>query len=95
MTTLTGLTDWRAAAACLRADPDLFFPISAKGKGLSQISRAKAICANCPVRRECLKFAKANEPVHGIWGGMTQEEREREGRRERRAVRRRAGHAFD
>jgi hypothetical protein len=27
------------------------------------------------VRRDCLKFALDNEPTHGVWGGLTFEER--------------------
>jgi WhiB family redox-sensing transcriptional regulator len=69
--------NWRAAGACLRADPDLFFPISPAGPGLAQIARAKAICATCQVRRRCLEFALDNGPIDGIWGGTTPEERQR------------------
>ena len=79
--------DWRAASACLRADPDLFFPISSAGRAIIQIAKAKAICARCPVRRQCLDFARAHEPLYGIWGGTTLEERERVRRRELRTAR--------
>ena len=71
------VTNWRAVGACLNADPDLFFPISSAGRGLGQIAQAKAICARCPVRRECLEYAHAHAPNHGIWGGTTPEERQR------------------
>jgi WhiB family transcriptional regulator, redox-sensing transcriptional regulator len=78
MTIMTGRTrNWRASGACLHADPDLFFPISAAGRAVDQIAQAKAICANCPVRRECLEFACTNAPVHGVWGGTTLDERQR------------------
>lgn len=66
---------WRSAAACRFADPDLFFPVSASGKSVAQATLAKAICASCPVRRECLEFALRTGQVHGIWGGLTEEER--------------------
>jgi WhiB family transcriptional regulator, redox-sensing transcriptional regulator len=79
--------NWRAAGACLRADPDLFFPISTAGRAVIQIAQAKAVCAHCPVRRQCLEFAQAHEPVYGIWGGTTFEERQRARRREQRAAR--------
>lgn len=86
MTTMTRhAVDWRAAGACLHADPDLFFPISASGRARAQIRQAKAICAGCPVRQECLEFAKENEPIQGIWGGTTQEERHK-ALRQRRAI---------
>ena len=64
-----------SAAACRSADPDLFFPISASGPALEQAAKAKAICATCPVRRECLAFALRTGQVHGIWGGTTEDER--------------------
>lgn len=67
--------NWWSAAACRSADPELFFPISAFGKALEQVAEAKAICARCPVRRQCLAFALRTRQAHGIWGGMTEEER--------------------
>ena len=82
MTIMTGrATNWRASGACLHADPDLFFPISSVGRALPQIARAKAICADCRVRQECLEFGYANSPLHGIWGGTTPEERQQAQRR--------------
>jgi WhiB family transcriptional regulator, redox-sensing transcriptional regulator len=91
MMTPTGRSgDWRAASACLRADPDLFFPISGAGPALKQIAQAKAICADCSVRGKCLDFARQQDPLQGIWGGTTPEERLRARRREQRAARARA-----
>ncbi len=81
-----GGQNWRSAGACLTADPDLFFPISTAGPGEGQIATAKAICAGCGVRRECLEFALTHEPVYGIWGGTTPEDRQRDRRRKRRAA---------
>jgi WhiB family redox-sensing transcriptional regulator len=78
--------NWRSAGACLSADPDLFFPISTVGPAERQIARAKTICAGCGVRHECLEFALSHDPIQGIWGGMTAEDRQRERRRKRRAA---------
>jgi WhiB family transcriptional regulator, redox-sensing transcriptional regulator len=86
MTTTGIAANWRAAGACLTADPDLFFPISAKGRAEKQVAKAKTICAGCQVRRECLEFAVAQELTYGIWGGTTPEDRQRERRRKRRAA---------
>jgi WhiB family redox-sensing transcriptional regulator len=72
---LAARENWRAAAACRFADPDLFFPVSDDGKGLDQVMAAKAICAGCRVRRQCLAFALRTRQVHGIWGGLTERER--------------------
>ena len=66
---------WRSVAACRSADPDLFFPISDSGPAVEQAVKAKAICATCRVRRECLAFALRTGQVHGIWGGTTEGER--------------------
>ena len=67
--------NWRSTAACRSADADLFFPISGSGRALEQVTQAKAICVGCPVQRECLAFALRTHQIHGIWGGMTEEER--------------------
>ena len=40
--------DWLAGAACLSADPDLFFPVSSSGPSVGQVAQAKAICAPLP-----------------------------------------------
>jgi WhiB family transcriptional regulator, redox-sensing transcriptional regulator len=86
MTATGSATNWRSAGACLSADPDLFFPISATGPAQKQIARAKAICAGCTVRLECLEFAMTHDQVYGIWGGTTPEDRQRARRRKRRAA---------
>jgi WhiB family redox-sensing transcriptional regulator len=66
---------WRSAAACRSADPELFFPISASGPALQQTAKAKAICATCQVQRECLAFALRTGQTYGIWAGTTEHER--------------------
>jgi WhiB family redox-sensing transcriptional regulator len=67
---------WESRAACLHCDPDLFFPIAPSGPALRQVAQAKAICARCPVCRECLQFALTTHQVHGVWGGTSEEERQ-------------------
>ncbi|HWM95572.1 MAG TPA: WhiB family transcriptional regulator [Streptosporangiaceae bacterium] len=66
---------WRSFAACRSADPDLFFPVSSSGQSLAQVAKAKAICAGCQVRRECLAFALRTHQAHGVWGGLSEQER--------------------
>ena len=66
---------WRSAAACRSCDPDLFFPLSSSGPGIEQVAQAKQVCARCPVRRECLAFALRTRQAHGVWGGLTEQER--------------------
>lgn len=61
---------WKNDAACLHADPDLFFP----GRG-QDVNRAKAVCATCLVVGPCLDYALANRIHHGVWGGMSEKQR--------------------
>jgi WhiB family transcriptional regulator, redox-sensing transcriptional regulator len=86
MTPTRSSPNWRSAGACLSADPDLFFPISATGLAEKQIAQAKTICAGCRVSQECLEFAQTHDLTYGIWGGTTPEDRQRERRRKRRAA---------
>jgi WhiB family redox-sensing transcriptional regulator len=67
--------DWWRSAACQEADPELFFPVAPVGPGAGEIAQAKALCAACAVRRQCLQYALATHQVHGVWGGMTETER--------------------
>lgn len=84
--------EWWSHAACQSADPDLFFPITASGLALRQVSGAKAVCARCPVRADCLRYALDAGPLQGIWGGLNEEERrllrQREAKARMRAARR-------
>jgi WhiB family redox-sensing transcriptional regulator len=82
-------TDWRAAAACLSADPDLFFPIATGGTAEGEASSALRICARCTVRKQCLDFAMRTGETQGIWGGTTPDQRTRV-RRNSARVRQRA-----
>jgi WhiB family transcriptional regulator, redox-sensing transcriptional regulator len=66
---------WQSSGACAAADPELFFPLSAKAAWTPQVAQAKEICAGCPVRPECLDFALVHRDVQGIWGGTTEQER--------------------
>jgi len=52
---------------------------------------AKAVCARCPARVECLEHALTTPERYGVWGGMGEDERVTERRRRlRRAARERA-----
>ncbi len=68
--------DWWGLAACQTAEPDLFFPVSAKGHAEYDVARARAVCHRCRVRSECLDYAVSTRQVHGIWGGLTEIERQ-------------------
>jgi WhiB family redox-sensing transcriptional regulator len=80
--------DWRALGACRDEDPDLFFPITSRGPSARQVTKAKAVCGQCRVQRECLHFAMETRQDQGVWGGTTEEERKLIRRAESRARRR-------
>jgi WhiB family redox-sensing transcriptional regulator len=67
--------DWSDLAACRDVDPELFFPITSKGPGAFEIARARSVCRGCTVRPECLDWALDREILHGVWGGLCEEER--------------------
>ena len=72
---------WQDGALCAQVDPDEWYP----EKGGS-ILKAKTICRRCPVREPCLRYAMDSGEIHGVWGGLGHEERERfAGRYERGA----------
>ena len=64
-------TGWQHYAECLdhagRVD---FFP--ARGESVRD---AKAVCAACRVREECLDFALRTKVAYGVWGGLSERER--------------------
>jgi WhiB family transcriptional regulator, redox-sensing transcriptional regulator len=67
--------DWRAEAACMNEDPELFFPIGTTGPAVDQAHEAKRVCARCVVREPCLEFALDTRQDAGVWGGLTEDER--------------------
>lgn len=74
---------WFAFGECVGADPELFFPT--RGDNLT-MTAAKAVCAACCVRAECLDYAQVNGEHHGVWGGLSERERRRARRIERPAA---------
>ena len=72
------MSDWRERAAC-KGETESFF-----SHDKTSLDRARAICASCEVRGECLEAALAGADVHGVWAGLTEAQR-------RNLRRRRAG----
>lgn len=62
-------TPWPQRAICPGEDPDIFFPVYGDPG-----TRARQVCARCPVRVDCLEHALA-KGEWGIWGGLDQEQR--------------------
>ncbi|MGO9657371.1 MAG: WhiB family transcriptional regulator [Acidimicrobiales bacterium] len=84
-TTTRGSGGWTERAACRDAPGSDFFSDLYRSHKAAEIAAAKAICAKCPVRKQCLSAGLDEE--FGIWGGLTAEERRQLPRR----LRQRAG----
>jgi WhiB family redox-sensing transcriptional regulator len=61
---------WKRRAVCAQTDPEAFFP----EKGYSARA-AKAMCARCEVRPECLDYALDHDERFGVWGGLSERQR--------------------
>jgi WhiB family redox-sensing transcriptional regulator len=71
------LRDWASKAACRGRDLELFFGVEGERGDARNIreTEAKQICLRCPVREACLEDAMAHHDRHGVFGGMTADER--------------------
>ena len=74
--------DWRAEAACVGENLDIFFPLGDQATHHALSNQAKQVCARCPVMSVCRAWALRTSPEFGIFGGLTAHERRlvREGR---------------
>lgn len=71
------LSSWRLRAACRSVDSAVFFsPDAERGRAReAREARAKAICARCPVIRECAAYALTAGERYGVWGGLSEQDR--------------------
>ncbi len=72
------LWEWQLDGLCRGRSPEVFFhPEGERGSARrDRDGAAKAVCATCPVLTQCRAHAlKVREP-YGVWGGMTEDERE-------------------
>ncbi|MCZ7527449.1 MAG: WhiB family transcriptional regulator [Acidimicrobiia bacterium] len=60
------------SARCRDRSPADFFPSDGVG-----VELARRVCAECPVRAECLEYALTYRIDHGVWGGASERERRR------------------
>jgi len=65
--------EWMDAGACNGEEPNLFFP--EKGE-MGKVRKAKLVCKECPVQKQCLRYALKDRDIVGIWGGTTDRERQ-------------------
>jgi hypothetical protein len=62
---------WYDKAACNGSDPEAFF---VETRGHNYENTTQRICASCPVKNDCLKFA-IKYRMQGYWGGTTEQQR--------------------
>ncbi len=77
---------WQDDAWCRGEDLVLFFGPEGERQPEKDARerKAKAICAQCPVRAECLDYALSRPEKYGLWSGLGEEERASERRRRMR-----------
>ncbi|MEU7219930.1 WhiB family transcriptional regulator [Nocardia iowensis] len=87
--TSTDAWDWQMRGSCRTEDPAVFYhPDGERGKArLARAKRAKEICRTCPVLAQCRGYALKTREPHGIWGGLSEEERHRIAARTKRRPR--------
>ncbi|GAA4396520.1 WhiB family transcriptional regulator [Fodinibacter luteus] len=72
------LWEWQFDGSCRRVGPEVFFhPEGERGsKRRTRARAAKEICLSCPVLQQCRSHALAVREPYGVWGGLTEDERE-------------------
>lgn len=72
---------WMDASACAHKDVNTFFKPAASGAAMKDGTRpdphaeARALCAECTVRDQCLDYALTNRVAYGVWGGLDEKQR--------------------
>lgn len=70
-------TEWMAGSLCGPEHQELLFPSDRSKTASAAMEFAiRTLCSQCPVRADCLDYA-TTKPYerHGVWGGMTPDER--------------------
>lgn len=82
--------DWQVEAACRGMASALFFhPWGERGPSRDErVRKAKQVCSGCPVIDECRRHALQVHEQYGVWGGLSEEERQVLLNRGRRSLRR-------
>ncbi|HLS44250.1 MAG TPA: WhiB family transcriptional regulator [Ornithinicoccus sp.] len=70
--------EWQHEGLCRTRGPELFFhPDGERGSvKRAREARAKALCQECPVITHCRAHALGVPEPYGVWGGLTEEERQ-------------------
>lgn len=70
--------EWQLQAACRGMDTGYFFhPEGERGPARTRRETgAKAVCRSCPVLVQCRRHALTVHEPFGVWGGLSESERE-------------------
>lgn len=70
--------EWQLHGRCRGLDSELFFhPDGDRGPSRAARERAaQAVCRDCPVIAECASQALQSREPYGVWGGLTETDRE-------------------
>ena len=86
---IADLWEWQLEGACRQEDPAVFFhPEGERGPARRKRDEAAVqVCASCPVLQECRNHGLTVREPYGVWGGLTEEDREEIYAQERKARR--------
>jgi WhiB family redox-sensing transcriptional regulator len=75
---VTEIYDWQLRGACRGMDSAFFFhPEGERGRARAdRETRAKQVCRRCPVLQQCQRHALMVHEPYGVWGGLSESERD-------------------
>jgi WhiB family redox-sensing transcriptional regulator len=70
--------NWQLRGLCRGVDSSMFFhPDGERGRArMQREQRAKEMCRQCPVIQECRSHALEVGEPYGVWGGLSESERD-------------------
>jgi WhiB family redox-sensing transcriptional regulator len=75
---VTDIYDWQMQGACRGMDSAFFFhPEGERGPArASREAKAKHVCNGCAVLEQCRRHALSAHEPYGVWGGLSESERD-------------------
>ena len=75
---VTEVWEWQMRGACRGMDSAFFFhPEGERGPArTNRETRAKQVCGTCPVLEQCRRHALSVHEPYGVWGGLSESERD-------------------
>jgi len=56
---------------------ELFYPLPTDKDPKKRITAIRALCDQCPVKKQCQDYAISTNEPDGIWGGLTRSDRDK------------------